>query len=86
MVACLLRGPIGEGLKPSSEVREFGTQLKDLVALARILLVIIYTMLKTNSPYDEQKFSERKTASEQRRVKRMVNEITRLGCAVSMPA
>jgi len=33
MVACFLKGPIGEGLKPSSEVREFETQLNDLVAL-----------------------------------------------------
>jgi len=33
MVACLLKGPIGEGLKPSSEVRKFGTQPNDLVAL-----------------------------------------------------
>ena len=33
MVACLLKSPIGEGLKPSSEVREVGTQLKDRVAL-----------------------------------------------------
>jgi len=57
-----------------------------IVALARKLLVIIYTMLKTNSPYDEQKFLERKTASEQKRFKRMVNELTRLGYAVSMSA
>lgn len=57
-----------------------------IVALARKLLVIIYTMLKTNSPYDEQKFLERKKASEQRRVKRMVYELTRLGYDVSMAA
>ena len=54
------------------------------VALARKLLVIIYTMLKTNQPYDEQKFIERKNASEQKRVKRMVNELSRLGYAVSL--
>ncbi len=57
-----------------------------IVALARKILVIIYTMLKTNSPYDEQKFLERKKASEQRRVKRMVYELTRLGYDVSMAA
>ena len=57
-----------------------------IVALARKLLVIIYTMLKTNQPYNEQKFVERKNASEQRRVKRMVNELTRLGYAVSLAA
>ena len=57
-----------------------------IVALARKLLVIIYTMLKTNQPYNEQKFLERKKASEQKRVKRMVYELTRLGYAVSLPA
>lgn len=57
-----------------------------IVALARKLLVIIYTMLKTNSPYDEQKFLERKAATEQRRVKRMVFELTKLGYDVSIPA
>ena len=37
IVACLLKGSIGEGLKPSSEVKEFGTQLKDLVDLRKWL-------------------------------------------------
>ena len=54
-----------------------------IVALARKLLVIIYTMLKTNQPFNEAKFLERKNASEQRRVGRMVNELTRLGYAVA---
>ena len=57
-----------------------------IIALARKLLVIIYTMLKTNQPYNEQKYLERKNASEQKRVKRMVNELTRLGYAVSLAA
>lgn len=57
-----------------------------IVALARKLLVIIYTMLKTNNPYNEQKFLERKEASDQKRVKRMVNELSRLGYAVSLAA
>lgn len=55
-----------------------------IVALARKLLVIIYTMLKTNQPYKEEKFLERKKASEKRRVSRMVNELSRLGYAVSL--
>ena len=33
IVACLLQGPLEEGYKPSSEIREFGTQLADLYAL-----------------------------------------------------
>ncbi|MFZ2095395.1 MAG: IS110 family transposase [Anaerolineales bacterium] len=57
-----------------------------IVALARKLLVIIYTMLKTGQTYNEQKFMERKKASEQRRVKRMVYELSQLGYAVSLPA
>lgn len=55
-----------------------------VVALARKLLVIIYTMLKTKQPYNEEKFLERKQASEQRRVGRMVHELTRLGYAVTL--
>ena len=41
-------------------------------------------MLKSGSPYDAQKFVERKNASEQKRVKRMVNELAKLGYAVSL--
>ena len=54
-----------------------------IVALARKLLVIIYTMLKTNQPYNEQRFLERKQASEEKRVNRMVKELTKLGYSVS---
>ena len=37
-----------------------------IIALARKLLVIIYTMLKSNQPFDEQKFLERKVVVEQK--------------------
>ena len=37
IVACLLMGPLEEGLRPCSEIREFGTQLNDLIALRRWL-------------------------------------------------
>jgi transposase len=57
---------------------------KAVVALARKILVIIYTMLKTNEPYNEERFLERKKISEQKKVKRMVNELSRLGYQVSM--
>jgi transposase len=57
-----------------------------IVALARKLLVIIYAMLKSNQPYNEGKFLERKNICEQRRISRMVNELTRLGYAVSSSA
>jgi transposase len=57
-----------------------------IVALARKLLVIIYAMLKSNQPYNEEKFLERKNICEQRRINRMVNELSRLGFAVSLSA
>ena len=57
-----------------------------IVALARKLLVIIFTMLKSKSAYDEQKFLKRKEVSEQKHVSRMVHELTRLGYSVSLPA
>jgi len=57
-----------------------------IIALARKLLVIIFAMLKSKSAYDEHKFQERKNASEQKRVKRMVSELSKLGYAVSLAA
>ncbi len=57
-----------------------------IVALARKLLVIIYTMLKSNRAYDEQKFLERKQVNEQKHISRIVHELTRLGFSVSAPA
>ena len=57
-----------------------------IVALARKLLVIIYSMLKSNQPFDENRFLERKQASEHKRVNRMVHELTRLGYAVTLAA
>jgi len=57
-----------------------------IVALARKLLVIIYAMLKSKSTYDEQKFLQRKESTEQKRVSRMVHELTRLGYAVTVAA
>jgi transposase len=56
---------------------------RSIVALARKLLVIIYAMLKSQQPYNEEKFIERKNICEQRRIGRMVNELTKLGYAVS---
>jgi hypothetical protein len=55
-----------------------------IVALARKLLVIIYTMLKTKQPFDEQKFLERKEVAKQKRVNRMINELTGLGYDVAL--
>jgi transposase len=54
-----------------------------IVALARKLLVMIYAMFKSNRPYDEQKFVGRKHAVEQKHVKRMINELAKLGYVMS---
>lgn len=57
-----------------------------IVALARKILVILYTMLKTNQPYDEHRFSERQEVVNKRRINRMVNELAGLGYVISLPA
>lgn len=57
-----------------------------IVALARKLLVIIFTMLRSNTSYDEQNFIKRKEISQQKRVSRMVFELTKLGYSVGVPA
>jgi transposase len=57
-----------------------------IVALARKLLVIIYAMLKSNQPYNEQKFFDRKESANRKHITRMMNELTKLGFAVSAPS
>jgi transposase len=57
-----------------------------IIALARKLLVIIYVMLKSNNPYDEQKFIKRKEATDQKRVTRMISELSKLGYSVAVAA
>jgi transposase len=37
IVACVLKGPLEEGLKPRSEIREYGSQLDNLMALRKWL-------------------------------------------------
>lgn len=57
-----------------------------IVALARKILVIIYAIFKSDQPYNEQKFAERKEAVDKKRISRMLNELSKLGYAVSLPA
>ncbi len=59
---------------------------KAIVALARKLLVIIYTMLKNDMPYNESNFEIRKAQTEQKRIARMVYELKKLGYEVSHSA
>ena len=55
------------------------------IALARKLLALIYTMLKTGSPYSEECFETRRKQSERKRAYRMVNELQKLGYFVLPP-
>lgn len=55
------------------------------VALARKLLTLIYTMLKTGEPYNEDCFEQRRKQSERKRANRMVNELQKLGYLVVAP-
>lgn len=55
------------------------------IALARKLLVLIYTMLKTGFPCNEECFEIRRKQSERKRVNRMMNELQKLGYFVVAP-
>ena len=55
------------------------------IALARKLLTLIYTMLKTGEPYNEDCFEQRRKCCERKRAHRMVNELQKLGYMVVPP-
>jgi len=55
------------------------------IALARKLLTLIYTMLKTGHPYNEDCFEQRRKRCERKRANRMVNELQKLGYHVIAP-
>ncbi len=55
------------------------------VALARKLLALIYSVLKTKNPYNENFFEERRKRSERKRAGRMIFELQRLGYMVVAP-
>lgn len=55
------------------------------IALARKLLALIYTMLKTGTPYNEDCFEERRKQCERKRASRIANELERLGYHVIAP-
>ena len=55
------------------------------IALARKLLTLIYTMLKTKEPYNEDCFEQRRKSCERKRAHRMVNELQKLGYTVVPP-
>lgn len=55
------------------------------IALARKLLVLIYTMLRTGIPYNEDCFEKRRKHCERKRASRMINELEKLGYHVISP-
>ena len=55
------------------------------IALARKILSIIYTMLKTCTPYNEECFEQRRLRCERKRANRLVNELQKLGYVVVAP-
>jgi hypothetical protein len=57
-----------------------------IVALARKLPVLIYSMLKSGAPYNEECFEQRRKQCEQKRASRMIYELTKLGYCVTDPA
>lgn len=58
---------------------------KAIVALARKLLVIIYTMFKTGTSYDESIFEHVKEKQDSMRLKRIINEAKKLGLEIALP-
>jgi len=59
---------------------------KAIIALARKLLVIIYTMLKNGTFFDEELFEIRRAAAEQQRTNRYIHELNKLGYTVELQA
>lgn len=59
---------------------------KAIVALARKLLVIIYTMLKQGTDFDDSCFEARRRQHEQNQTKRYIHELEKLGYSIEKPA
>jgi len=55
---------------------------KAIIALARKLLVIVYTLLKGRSSYNELCFEQRRAAVERKRVGHMIRELVNLGYGI----
>lgn len=56
---------------------------KAIIGLARKLLVIIYTMLKTDTYYDESVFEKRRIATQQKKTGHYIHELEKQGYIVS---
>ena len=56
-----------------------------VIAVARKILALIYIMLKRKTPYDASHFEARKQQNNDRRARRMVNELRKLGYSITAP-
>ncbi len=59
---------------------------KAIIALARKFLVIIYTMLKYGTNFDESFFETRRKMHEQNRTSHYIRELEKLGFRIELPA
>jgi len=50
-----------------------------IIALARKLLVMIYTMLKSQQPFDDSRFEQRRQQCQEKRTSKLIKELNRLG-------
>jgi len=55
---------------------------KAIIALARKLLVIIYTLIKTDSTFSEQCIETSKARSQRKRISKMIYDLAQLGYEV----
>jgi transposase len=64
IVACVIQGPIADGMKPRSEIREFGTQLSSLQALRNWLeeLQCHYVAMESTGIYWQPVYAVLETA------------------------
>jgi len=53
------------------------------IALARKLLVMIYTMLKTRAPYNDESYEYRRQQCERKRANRMIHELSKMGYQIT---
>ena len=63
----------------------FRAHRKRVLRWMQICAPIIYTMLKTCTPYNEECFEQRRLRCERKRANRLVNELQKLGYVVVAP-
>lgn len=64
------------------KVKQRSGAKKAVIGLARKIMVIIYTLLKQNISYNEEKFTEIKISNEKKREKKLIQELQKRGFKV----